>query len=108
MTSTSPRSIQFAKDAINEAMALLQRRWTLRLLWELGAAPLTFRSLQARCGDVSPSVLNQRLAELREAGLVERGEGGYALTALGGELVTAFGPLSQWAIKWKRTLPPVD
>lgn len=106
MTTPSPRSIQFAKDAINDAMTLLQRRWTLRLLWELSAGPMTFRVLQAQCGDVSPSVLNQRLAELREAGLVDRGEGGYALTPLGAELVVAFGPLSQWAVKWKRSLPP--
>lgn len=108
MTAPSARSVQFAKDAINDAMALLQRRWTLRLLWELSAAPMTFRALQTQCGDVSPSVLNLRLAELREAGLVERGEGGYTLTALGSELVTAFAPLSQWAVKWKRTLPAAE
>ena len=45
---------------------LLGRRWALRLIWELREGPLVFRALQARCG-VSPSVLNTRLAELREA-----------------------------------------
>mgnify|MGYP003575573500 CR=1 FL=1 len=96
----------FAKQAINDAMEILQRRWTLRLLWELHRAPLTFRALQAQCGEVSPSVLNQRLAELRDAGLVERGEGGYVLTALGAELVAAFEPLSRWAVRWKRSTAP--
>jgi DNA-binding HxlR family transcriptional regulator len=105
MSSPSPEALQFAKSAINEAMDILQRRWTLRLLWELKASALTFRALQVQCGEVSPSVLNQRLAELREAGLVERGEGGYALTAMGSELITAFSPLTAWAVRWKRSRP---
>lgn len=98
--------VLYAKSAINEAMEILQRRWTLRLLWELNQAPLTFRALQTQCGEVSPSVLNQRLAELREAGLVARGDGGYVLTALGTELVEAFQPLTRWAVKWKRSREP--
>ncbi|MET0350637.1 MAG: helix-turn-helix domain-containing protein [Rhizobacter sp.] len=105
MSTASPEEIQFAKSAINEAMDILQRRWTLRLLWELKAAPLTFRALQAQCGEVSPSVLNQRLAELRDAGLVERGEGGYALTPMGVELTAAFSPLTAWAVRWKTSRP---
>ena len=93
---------QFAKDAINEALELFQRRWALRVLWELRDGPLTFRALQARCGDVSPTVLNQRLAELREAALVEAGDAGYALGDAGRELLVAFAPLAQWAQRWKK------
>ena len=100
-TSTSAAAAS-AKQAINDTMALLQRRWMLRVLWELSFGALTFRELQGRCDEVSPSVLNQRLAELRAAGLVERGDGGYALTRLGTELVEAFAPLSKWALRWKR------
>src|SRR5947209_19457883 len=48
---------------------LLGRRWTLRLIWELRERPLTFRELQACCGSMSSSVLNQRLAELHGAGI---------------------------------------
>ena len=99
--TTRPREA-FAKDAINEALDLFQRRWALRVLWELRDGPLTFRALQARCGDVSPTVLNQRLAELREAALVESGASGYALGDLGRELLVAFGPLTQWAQRWKK------
>ncbi len=94
-----------AKQAINEAMALLQRRWMLRVLWELRERALTFRALQSACGDISPTVLNQRLAELRDAALLQPGDGGYALTAAGLELVAAFEPLSRWAVRWRRTLP---
>src|SRR6201999_3157070 len=61
---------------------LLGRRWALRVLWELRTGEsLTFRQLQARCAEVSSSVLNDRLRELREAGIVTAGRGhGYALT----------------------------
>ena len=91
-----------AKDAINAALDLFHRRWTLRILWELRGAPLTFRQLQSACGELSASVLSQRLAELREALLVEHeaGEGGYRLTAQGRGLLAAFGPLQRWAVPW--------
>jgi DNA-binding HxlR family transcriptional regulator len=95
---------QFAKDAINEALALFQRRRTLRVLWDLRGGALTFRALQARCGDLSPTVLNQRLAELREVALVAADAGGYRLSAIAEELIVAFAPLSQWAQRWKRAL----
>lgn len=101
MSHATDPEIAFAKQAINEAMEILQRRWTLRLLWELNASPMTFRTLQSHCDEVSPSVLNQRLAELRDVGLVDRVEGGYGLTPAGVELVAAFGPLAAWAVRWK-------
>ena len=51
---------------------LLGRRWVLRVLWELREEPAaSFRDLQVRCGNVSSSVLNERLRELR---LIERRE----------------------------------
>ncbi len=99
MSSTSPRQQQ-AKQAINAALELFQRRWTLRVLWELRQGALTFRALQSACGDISPTVLNQRLAELREAALVAQGEAGYALAPAGEELLVAFQPLTQWAVRW--------
>ena len=79
---------------------LLGRRWTLRLLWELRGGPESFRALQGRCDGMSPSVLNQRLAELREAGVVGRDDAGYRLTAEGQELLRAMAPLSRWADRW--------
>ncbi len=92
-----------AKDAINEALALFNRRWALRVIWELRDGPLTFRALQAACGDISPTVLNQRLAELRDSGLLANDEAGYGLTPSGTELLDAFAPLSKWAVKWRRS-----
>ena len=87
---------------IMAALDLAGRRWLLRVLWELREGPQTFRALQARCGAISPTVLNTRLADMRAAGLVEAGSDGYALTALGQGLIEALGPLTRWAERWAR------
>ena len=81
---------------------LLGRRWALRVLWELrDGDPLTFRELQARCGDISSSVLNDRLRELRAASIVTAAPGaGYRLTAEGKDLLVALTPLDAWAWRW--------
>jgi DNA-binding HxlR family transcriptional regulator len=81
---------------------LLGRRWSLRILWELRDAPLTSRALRTACDEASPTVLQARLTELREAGFVELGEGGgYGLTALGRELCATFMPLHRFAERWR-------
>ena len=47
---------------------------------------------------MSPSVLSQRLAELREAGLVIReGDGTHRLTATGEQLAGLLTPVAEWA-----------
>ena len=81
-------------------LELLGRRWALRVLWELREAPLAFRALRERCDEVSPSVLNSRLRELREAGIVERAAAGYALTGQGAELGRLLLSLSDWSDRW--------
>ena len=81
---------------------LLGRRWVLRILWELRNDPLTFRALREAAQQVSPSVLNQRLAELREAHLVDTQDEGYALTLLGRDLLKALAPALRWAERWER------
>jgi DNA-binding HxlR family transcriptional regulator len=49
-------------------------------------------------GDVSSSVLNDRLRELRDAGIVTtQPGGGYHLTAEGHSLLVALAPLDAWA-----------
>lgn len=80
----------------------LGRRWALRVLWELREAPLTFRALQAACEDLSPSVLNRRLGELRELGFVAKTDAGYALSRDGRELGEHLLALSAWAERWHR------
>lgn len=82
------------------ALDLLGRRWTLRIVWELRSEGATFRALRERCEGVSPTVLNTRLRELRDVGLVETGEDGYVLTELGEALINALAPLQTWAERW--------
>ena len=84
---------------------LLGRRWTLRIVWELRDGPLTSRALRTACDEASPTVVQARLSELREAGLVELLAGdGYRLTELGRELMDSFLPLNRFAERWsKRT-----
>lgn len=79
---------------------LLGRRWALRVLWELREGPMSFRELRARCDEVSPTVLNQRLKDLRGAAVIELDETGYALTASGKELGRQLLRLDRWAETW--------
>ncbi len=83
---------------------LLGRRWVLRIGWELhDGRALSFRALQLACGGVSPTVLNQRLRDLRDADLVELLDGeGYRLTKDGEVLLEMLAPLDQWAKRWAR------
>jgi len=95
--STTGRPIMVLLD-------LLGRRWTLRIIWELHEEAKRFRELQDAIG-ASPTIVNARLAELREAGLVVLDEAaGYRLTALGRELLTLFLPLHRWSEKWAKSL----
>ena len=79
---------------------LLGRRWTLRVLWELREPVATFRELQERCDGMSSSVLSARLADLRDAGVVEPGR--LSLTTEGRRLLDGLGPLDAWAKRWAR------
>jgi DNA-binding HxlR family transcriptional regulator len=84
---------------------LLGRRWALRIGWELrGGAALSFRELQQRCDNASSSVINDRLRELREAGIVELEPDGYRLTRRGAELVDLLVGLDRWAKRWARSV----
>jgi DNA-binding HxlR family transcriptional regulator len=83
---------------------LLGRRWSLRIGWELrDGDALSFRELQRRCDDASSSVISERLRELREAGIVERGPDGYRLTPRGRQLLQLLLPLDRWAKRWGTT-----
>ncbi len=82
----------------------LGQRWTLRILWELRSERLTFRELQARCENVSPTLLNRRLKELREIKLVDHEPDGYGYTKLGRELGKQLAEMNKWSERWARSL----
>jgi DNA-binding HxlR family transcriptional regulator len=82
---------------------LLGRRWTLRILWELRDSALTSRTLREACDDASPTVLQARLAGLRQAGFVELvPASGYRLTEMGRELLGTLLPLHKFADRWSK------
>lgn len=86
------------------AFDLLSRRWMLRVVWELRNGPLKFRALRTACADLSPTLLNTRLKELREARLVRLSIDGYQLTELGYGVFRALEPISVWAYGWAREI----
>jgi len=92
------------------ALDMLGRRWTLRILWCLrNGEKKTSRALQSECEITSPNVLNTRLKELREAGIVALENGaGYGLTAEGKQLLASLGPLAEWADQWARNVGRED
>ena len=95
-----PKSEKKSQKPIMALLDILGQRWVLRIIWELRDAPLTFRALRARCDQISPTVLNQRLALLRENGLVELGDDGYRPTHACRELGAILMQLSDWSKSW--------
>ncbi len=84
---------------------IMGRKWNLRILWELNQETCTFRELQSRCGEISPTIISKRLKELIEVNMVKKNKPvGYQLTSLAEEALELFYPLADWAKKWKKTL----
>ena len=105
MPAVKQRAVRGSRTGrpIMALLDLLGRRWTLRILWELREQPLTSRGLRTACDEASPTVLQARLSELRQADLVELvSAGGYRLTAMGQELREDILPLHRFAERWSR------
>ena len=95
--SETGRPIMVLLDALGE-------RWALRILWELRDGHLTFRALQERCDNVSPTSLNNRLKQLRELKIIDHFDGGYGYTEYGVTLSEQLIALSAWAEDWGKAL----
>jgi len=74
------------------------------IIWNLSKGPATFRGLQDACESISPSILNSRLKDLKEAGLLERSLEGYRLTPMGEEVYALLVPLGEWSIRWAKEI----
>lgn len=79
---------------------LLGRTWALGILWQLNTGPATFRELQQRCEQISPTLLNTRLKELKALNLIETQVKGYQLSSQGNELYGIISPLGLWSNQW--------
>jgi DNA-binding HxlR family transcriptional regulator len=90
--------------ALARGFALLGKRWNGLVLGGLSAGPVGFRQLSRSIGNVSDSVLSDRLAELTGAGLIMRHvDAGppvsvaYELTSSGRALMPALEQIALWA-----------
>ncbi|NWH08983.1 MAG: helix-turn-helix transcriptional regulator [Alphaproteobacteria bacterium] len=104
MTAQKKKSVRGSRSGrpIMVLLDALGQRWALRVLWELRAKRLSFRSLRTACGEISPTVLNVRLRHLRDLGLVALHEEGYGLTREGEALGQHFMALDAWANDWAK------
>lgn len=87
---------------------LLGRTWALGVIWNLSQGPATFRELQTRCEQISPSLLNTRLKELKQLQIIQQVELGYELSVRGRELFDIIVPLSPWAVEWAQQISQID
>lgn len=85
-------------------MDLLGRTWALGVIWNLQQGPATFRELQQRCEKISPTLLNNRLKELKMLQLVDLHSSGYQLTSQGLGLISIIHPLGDWSKSWAETV----
>ena len=99
-----------------ETMRLLEQKWTLQVVKELGSGKRRFCQLQhalrgdSRHGnvrDVNPKTLSQRLKSLEAYGIVSRRMVSdippnveYELTHRGHDLVCVIDSIDAWARKW--------
>ena len=82
------------------ALNLVGDRWALLVVRELMFAAKRFQRLRAGLPGITASVLNGRLAQLAQAGVVIHDEegGGYTLTDAGRELLPVLEALCRWAL----------
>jgi DNA-binding HxlR family transcriptional regulator len=90
-------------DAIEEAAAMLGRRWKLAIVFLLARGPYRYNAIMRELPGVTPKMLTQQLRALEGAGLVARFEyaGGakhteYALTPVGETFVPVVHALTEW------------
>jgi DNA-binding HxlR family transcriptional regulator len=91
-------------EEVRRAADLLERRWTVSILWASCAGALRFNELKQAVGEIPPTTLAQRLVDLERAGLLERDvlDGRpprveYRLTERGLRLKSVLDALALWA-----------
>ena len=90
------RKCQPVPEEVRRLADLLERRWTLSILYASRSGAVRFNEFRQALGPVPPATLATRLAELAEAGVFERvvldarpPQVEYRVTRRGGELQRA-------------------
>ena len=91
-------------EEVRRAASLLERRWTVSIMWASYDGALRFNELRQAVGDIPPGTLAQRLVDLERAGLLEREvvdarppRVEYRVTKTGLELKRVLDALAAWA-----------
>lgn len=83
------------------ASELIGRRWTGSIIKVLGERPLRFSQMRTAIPGLSDRLLNTRLTELEQEGIVERsetdGEVRYGLSGKGVDLEPVIASIAEWA-----------
>jgi DNA-binding HxlR family transcriptional regulator len=59
-------------EEVRRAAGLLERRWTVSILWASYEGASRFNEFRQAVGEIPPGTLAQRLVELERAGLLSR------------------------------------
>ena len=91
-------------EEIRRAADLLERRWTVSILWASNEGAVRFNEFLQVLGSVPPATLTARLGELEQAGILERQvidarppRVEYRLTPRGRRLQALAGALAEFA-----------
>jgi DNA-binding HxlR family transcriptional regulator len=91
-------------EEVRRAASLLERRWTVSILWASYEGASRFNEFKQSVGEIPPRTLAQRLVELEKAGVLERRvtDGRpprveYRLTPEGRRLQAVVDALVRWA-----------
>jgi DNA-binding HxlR family transcriptional regulator len=93
---------------VSKATEIIGEKWTLLILRELLMGTSRFNDFQRSMSRISPTVLNKRLKQLEEKGIVVKkrlsGQKGYEyrLTAMGKELEPLIEQVAIWGQRWAR------
>ena len=66
------RSCRPLPEEVRRAAHLLERRWTVAILWASYEGAVRFNEFKQSLGRIPPRTLAQRLVELEHAGVLER------------------------------------
>ena len=61
-------------EEVRRAADLLERRWTVTILWAAHEGAVRFNEFRYACGPIPPRTLAERLSDLQRAGVGERDE----------------------------------
>ena len=94
--------------AIERGMRVIGGKWKGSILWHLKDGPMRFNELARQLGGASRKMVNQRLKEMEELGLINRKVLNdrpiavqYSITRFGKSALGVLDELKDWAIKAK-------